>query len=91
MSKQTKFTKEEMAELKVIQDSYIEVQSQLGQLAVSRIRLQSQMESYDRLEGELNNKFVETSNTEQGFVDKITKKYGNGTFDPDSGLFTPNK
>ena len=91
MSKSIKFTKEEMTELKNVQESYIQVQSQFGQLAVSRIRLQQQIEDLDKLENDLQIKFRDTNDNEQKFVDKVTNKYGNGTFDPDTGLFTPNK
>ena len=91
MSKSIKFTKEEMTELQNVQENYIQVQSQFGQLAVSRIRLQQQIEDLDKLEDDLQNKFRETNVNEQQFVDKVTNKYGNGTFDPDTGLFTPNK
>ena len=86
-----KFTESEMNELKQVQDKYIQIQSQFGQLAVSRIRLQTEMDNMGRMEDDLQNQFLENNQKEQNFVDSITKKYGNGTFNPDSGIFTPNK
>ena len=44
-----------------------------------------------QIEANLHDQFLENSKKEQDFVDDITKKYGNGTFNPDTGIFTPNK
>ena len=90
MPKQVKFTKEEIEELKNIQDSYIQTQNNFGSLAVSRIRLNQQNEDFNRMEAELEQSFLDTSRKEKEFVDKVTKKYGDGTFNPETGIFTPN-
>ena len=49
------------------------------------------MDSLNNSGGELRNKFVETQKDEQEFIGKITEKYGDGTFNPETGIFTPNK
>jgi predicted nuclease with TOPRIM domain len=87
----TKFTKDEMSELKEIQTSYMEVQNNLGQLSVAKLRLEMQIESLSNAEMELKSKFNEIQEKEQKFVDGVTKKYGDGTLDPESGTFTSNK
>ena len=87
----TKFTEDEMKELKDIQTSYVEVQSNLGQLAVAKLRLEQQLESLSNAEIELKVKFKDIQTNEQKFVDSITEKYGDGTLDPESGTFIPNK
>ncbi|MBC8427952.1 MAG: hypothetical protein H8D94_00615 [Candidatus Pelagibacter sp.] len=87
----TKFTKDEMDELKEIQTSYIEVQNNLGQLAVAKLRLERQIESLSNSEVQLKVKFNEVQEKEQKFVDGITEKYGDGTLDPESGTFISNK
>ena len=91
MSKQVKFTEEEIKQLNGIREEYINIQSQFGQLAVSKIRLESDMDNLSRLEEDLHKSFIVNNKSEQDFVDGITKKYGDGTFNPDTGIFTPNK
>jgi predicted nuclease with TOPRIM domain len=86
-----KFTEDEMKELKDIQTSYVEVQGNLGQLAVAKLRLEQQLESLSNAEIELKVKFKDIQTNEQKFVDSITEKYGDGTLDPESGTFISNK
>ena len=91
MSKQVKFTEEEIKQLNGIREEYINIQSQFGQLAVSKIRLENDMDNLSQLEENLHKSFIVNTKSEQDFVDGITKKYGDGTFNPDTGIFTPNK
>tara|TARA_Y100001963_G_C6479898_1_gene308461 strand:- start:35 stop:316 length:282 start_codon:yes stop_codon:yes gene_type:complete len=84
-----KFTKSEMESLQNIQNEYVNIQNQLGTIAVQKIRARAQMDDIDRYEDELQQKFLETAKTEQVFIDEITKKYGDGTFNPETGIFTP--
>ena len=60
-------------------------------LAVSKIRLDAQMDELNDIEGNLQNSFLKNTNNEKDFVDSVTKKYGDGTFNPETGIFTPNK
>ena len=90
MSEAVKFTKEEIEEVKSIQRSYIDVQNQFGQIALSRIRLENQLNALDDTEGNLEGNLQELQDKEQAFLDKITEKYGRGTLNPETGEFTPN-
>ena len=40
---------------------------------------------------DLQNKFTKTQKDEQKFIEEITKKYGDGTLNPETGTFIPNK
>ena len=91
MSEEIKFTEEEMGKIKEFQTLYINIQQSLGQLSVARIRLEQQLENFDNNEEDMKNKFVETQKNERDFIDEITKKYGDGTFNPETGTFIPNK
>ena len=91
MAEEVKFTEEEMNKIKEIQQTYVDVQQSLGQLSVARIRLEQQLNSLDGGENELKNKFIETQKGEQEFIGGLTKKYGDGTLDPETGIFTSNK
>ena len=87
----TKFTEEELTKLREIQDEYIKIQSQFGQLSIAKIRLQSQMMALDENENLLHKDFEALQKKEQDFLDETTKKYGEGSLNPETGEFTPNK
>ena len=91
MTEETKFTKDEMKKIKEFQESYVTIQQNLGQISISELRLNQQLKALGESEVELKNKFVEVQQDEKSFIEEITKKYGDGTLDPNSGQFIPNK
>ena len=91
MAEETKFTKEEMETISKIHETYIEFQQKLGQVSLSKLKLEQQSEAIDKMEKEILENFKKTQKEEKDFVDNITKKYGDGTLNPDSGIFTPNE
>ena len=91
MAEETKFTEEELKQVKEIQDSYFDIQNQFGQLSLAKLRLNQQLEGLDNSENDLNEKFTKIQTNEKTFLDGITEKYGEGSLDPETGVFTPNK
>ena len=91
MVEDKKFTKEEMKIISEIQEKYLEIQQKLGQVSLSKLKLEQQAEAIDKMEEELLENFKKTQKEEKDFVDSVTKKYGDGTLNPESGIFTPNK
>ena len=91
MAEDKKFTKEEMKIISEIQEKYLEIQQKLGQVSLSKLKLEQQAETIDKMEKELLENFKKTQKEEKDFVDEVTKKYGDGTLYPESGIFTPNK
>ena len=89
MAEDTKFTKEEMDMISKIQETYLDIQQKLGQVSLSKLKLEQQSEAIDKMEKEILENFKKTQKEEKDFVDGITKKYGDGTLDPESGIFTP--
>ena len=87
----TKFTSDEMDQIKEIQSSYVGVQQAFGQLEVNRIRLEQQLDSTQQASVDLREKFSEVQDNEQKFIEELNKKYGDGSLDLESGTFTPNK
>tara|TARA_Y100001963_G_C6737956_1_gene427342 strand:- start:198 stop:503 length:306 start_codon:yes stop_codon:yes gene_type:complete len=85
-----KFTDDELGRIKTIQQTYLDIQNNLGQASVARFRLEQQLEGIDKAQDELRSKFQENQESEQGFIKDITAKYGDGTLDPATGEFTPN-
>jgi len=81
---EVKFTEEEMKQIKDIQDSYFDIQSEFGHLQLTRIKM-------DTKEKELIKTLGDIEKTEKNFLEKITKKYGEGSLDPETGVFNPTK
>ena len=86
---EVKFSEEEMKEIRELQSSYIALQNSLGQIGISRIRLDKQSQEYDKAEENIRTQFEEAQKTEREFIDKINKKYGDGNLDITTGVFTP--
>ena len=90
MADAVKFTEEEMKQINVLQQGYVNLQNALGQLSVNRIRLEQQLDDLDTTEDNVRVQFVENQTKERDFVDSINKKYGDGNLDLTTGVFTPN-
>ena len=84
MPEEVKFTEEELTQVQNIQKSYVNVQNQFGQLKLAKIRLGEQ-------EVELENNLKQIQSEEKTFLDGITDKYGQGTLNPETGVFTPTE
>ena len=84
MPKEVKFTEEELTQVQNIQKSYATVQNQFGQLKMAQIRL-------DEQEVELEETLKSIQDEEKKFLDEITEKYGQGSLNPETGVFTPTE
>ena len=84
MSEEVKFTDDELKEVKSLQKSYLDIQNEFGQISLAKIRLKRQAE-------EVSKKLSEVEDTEKAFLDSITAKYGRGTLNPETGVFTAQK
>ena len=83
MPEEVKFTEEELKQVQNLQKSYVNVQNQFGQLKLAQIKLNEQ-------EIQLEDSLKEIQNEEKKFLNGITEKYGQGTLNPETGLFTPS-
>ena len=84
MPEEVKFTEEELKQVGTFQQNYSNIQNQFGQLKMAQIRL-------DEQEVELEEGLKSFQYKEKKFLDEITKKYGEGSLNQDTGVFTPNK
>ena len=87
----TKFSEEELKTVKEIQDEYVRIQSQFGQLKIAKLRVVKQLQSLEGSEVQLDEEFENLQKRETEFLEGITKKYGEGNLNPETGEFTPNK
>ena len=84
-----KFTDDEMASLQELQNTYASISTQFGQVKVSRINLERQMENLDDAENQLEQNWEENRQTESDLVKSLNEKYGAGTLNPTTGEFIP--
>ena len=84
MPEEVKFTEEELKQVQNFQNQYLSVQNQFGQLKLAQIRLDNQ-------EVDLENALKQVQDNETKFLDEITKKYGQGTLNPETGVFVPTE
>ena len=90
MSDPIKFTDSEIKQVNELQGTYVYLQNALGQISIGRIRIEQQLEEFDKAEDNIKQKFVETQTKEREFITTINKKYGDGNLDINTGVFTPN-
>ena len=83
-----KFTEQELKSLKDLQEGYLKVQAKFGQLAIAKMTLQRQAEELGKTEESVKNDFGKLQKQEQDLVDELTDKYGEGSLDPSTGVFT---
>ena len=91
MPKEVKFTEEELKKVKEFQKEYFDIQTTFGQVHIARMRLEEQLINFDKLMDESRGKFTKIQEEERKFLDEITKKYGDGNLNPETGVFTSNK
>ena len=84
MPEEVKFTEEELKNVQEIQQTYANIQNQFGQLKLAQIRLDNQ-------EVDLEDSLKKVQTEEQKFLDGITEKYGQGSLNPETGVFTPTE
>ena len=85
----TKFTDDELKSLQELQNTYASISTQFGQLKVSRINLERQLNSLDETEDNLTTDWETNRQTESDLVKTLNDKYGAGTLNPATGEFTP--
>ena len=84
MSEEVKFTEEELGKINSIRENYLNIQNSFGQVKMAKMRLNQQ-------EQDLENNLIQIQSEEAKFLEEITKKYGEGTLNPETGVFTKNK
>ena len=84
MPEEVKFTEEELKQVQDIQNKYISIQNQFGQLKLAQINLDNQ-------EIDLEKALENLQTEEKKFLDLTTQKYGQGSLNIETGEFTPNK
>ena len=90
MSNEVKFTQEELDSISNIRTTYQNIQAGFGQLKVQRLLLTQQLDGLTSAEQQLEVEYKDVQESEKKLVDTLNKKYGQGTLDVETGIFTPN-
>ena len=91
MADPIKFSDEEMQKLAGLQTSYREKMEKFGQAKVQRLLLEQQLAGLESAEKQIEVEYKDVQESERKLVDSLNTKYGQGTLDVETGIFTPNK
>tara|TARA_B100000424_G_scaffold207552_1_gene164830 strand:+ start:97 stop:357 length:261 start_codon:yes stop_codon:yes gene_type:complete len=79
-----KFSKEELDKLNKLQEKIDTLTIRLGSLTIAKIKLEKQ-------ESILTEELFKLQKEEVNLANELTKKYGKGSLNTDTGEFTPTK
>ena len=86
MAEQIKFTDEEIAEINKLREEFTQIFIQLGQISLDR---KTKMNELDVLESQLVESHSKLTEREEIIFKSLNEKYGDGDYDPNTGIFTP--
>ena len=89
MAKETKFSEEELKSLSELAQGYQTTQAAFGQLRVQKILLSQQHAGLEEAEVQLESDYITLQDKERELVKELNDKYGPGSLDPQTGVFTP--
>lgn len=83
---QIKFTQEEVEQINQLRDDVSLVFVQMGQVSLER---KKRLEELDEIESQLLKQHQGLVEKEQELFKNLNEKYGDGNYDPNTGIFTP--
>tara|TARA_Y100000593_G_scaffold61850_1_gene114576 strand:+ start:649 stop:969 length:321 start_codon:yes stop_codon:yes gene_type:complete len=89
MADEIKFSDEELQSLNELSQGYQNIQSAFGQIRVQKILNQQQADSLDEAEVNMESDYSDLQQKERDLVAQLNEKYGPGSLDPQTGVFTP--
>jgi|TARA_R110002020_G_scaffold119245_2_gene272202 hypothetical protein len=89
MADEIKFSEEELQSLSELSQGYQNIQSAFGQVKVQRILAQQQLDNLDEADARMDSDYTDLQQKERDLVAQLNEKYGPGTLDPQTGVFTP--
>jgi hypothetical protein len=89
MAKETKFTEEEIKSLNELSQNYQQIQLAFGQFKVQHLLAEQQMTALEEAEVQMEADYSDLQGKERELVKQLNEKYGPGSLDPATGVFTP--
>tara|TARA_B100002019_G_C21034978_1_gene481548 strand:+ start:156 stop:440 length:285 start_codon:yes stop_codon:yes gene_type:complete len=90
-SKDVKFTKDELNSIEELRNNYNSVTNALGMLEVSRMQTEKRLETIEGDKIRLETQYEQLTMAEKELINSLTEKYGQGSIDINTGVFTPVK
>jgi DNA repair exonuclease SbcCD ATPase subunit len=89
MADEIKFTEEEIKSLNELSQGYQQIQLAFGQRKVQHILAEQQINALEEAEIQMESDYAELQQKERDLVKDLNDKYGPGSLDPQTGVFTP--
>jgi len=90
MSEPLKISAEELAEIKLLQSKFQESIYKLGNLQIEKMELDRLVTEFVEREKRLKEEWTSLQKLEQGLMDKIVQRYGEGNLNMADGTFIPS-
>jgi hypothetical protein len=91
MSEVKKLTDEELSSVKSLREEIIGTISTVGQLKLTHDLMEEDLTSVKARLSEQTTKYKELLVKEKSLIDELLKKYGMGSLDVETGVFTPEQ
>lgn len=91
MSEGKKITDEELSSVKSLRDEILGVISNVGQLKLTHDLMEEDLTVVKTRLNEQSAKYKELLGKEKKVIDELLEKYGMGSLDVETGVFTPEK
>jgi hypothetical protein len=86
-----KFENEEIERIQNFRNQFSEVTAKMGEVEIELIMIETQRTAVEKFKTELKEKYLELRNEEVKLSKELRDKYGDGEFDMNTGVFTPNQ
>ena len=90
MSEIKKVEQTDIEKLKSLQTQYSELSTKLGQLKIEQLPVNQQVDRLKQVEDTFTSEYFKLQSEEQKLAEEISKKYGNGQINIDTGEFIPS-
>jgi predicted nuclease with TOPRIM domain len=87
MSQPIKITEQEFSEIKLLQNKFQELIFKLGTLQVEKMQLDAAVTAFVDKETKLKEEWTSLQKLEDGLLDKVVQKYGEGNLNMADGTF----
>lgn len=86
-----KFEDEEIKKIQKFRDDFSEITAKLGEVEIELTLIETQLNKINEYKSQLRNKYIQLRESEIKLANELKEKYGEGEFDINTGLFTPNE
>ena len=90
-NKEIKLTTDEQAEIIQLNQEYQDVLIAFGELHLKKMQLKEEEENLTSHEEQYKESYIEVEKKEFNFKERLSKKYGNGEIDVQSGIYIKNQ